>query len=51
MTDLTALEEQIAHLTRTQEDLHEIVLEQAREIARLRTRVAALTEGLAALTP
>ena len=42
MTDTTALEEQIAHLTRTVEDLSDVVARQEREIARLQARVGML---------
>lgn len=44
MTDLTRLEEQIAHLTRVTDDLSEVVARQEREIARLSRLVALLTE-------
>ena len=42
MTDTTALEEQIAHLTRTVEDLSDVVARQEREIAQLQARVGML---------
>jgi SlyX protein len=44
MTDLTRLEEQIAHLTRVTDDLSEIVARQEREIARLARIVGLLAE-------
>ncbi|MCX7646736.1 MAG: SlyX family protein [Rhodobacteraceae bacterium] len=44
MTDTTALEERIAHLTRTVEDLSDVVAAQAREIDTLRRRLALLLE-------
>ena len=42
MTDQTALEERIAHLTRTVEDLSDVVARQERDIALLTRRVAML---------
>lgn len=44
MTDLTRLEEQIAHLTRVTDDLSEVVARQEREIARLARIVGLLAE-------
>ncbi len=44
MTDLTPLEERIAHLTRVVEDLSDVVTRQEREIALLTRRVAQLIE-------
>ena len=44
MTDLTALEERIAHLTRTVDDLSDVVARQEREIALLTRRVMLLIE-------
>ena len=44
MTDLTALEERIAHLTRTVDDLSDVVARQEREIALLTRRVMQLIE-------
>jgi SlyX protein len=44
MSDLTRLEEQIAHLTRVSDDLSEVVARQEREIARLSRLVGLLTE-------
>ena len=44
MTDQTALEERIAHLTRTVEDLSDVVARQEREIALLTRRVMMLIE-------
>lgn len=44
MTDTTALEEQIAHLTRTVEDLSDVVARQERQIAQLQARVGMLLE-------
>jgi SlyX protein len=44
MTDLTALEERIAHLMRTVDDLSDVVAGQAREIAVLQRRVQMLME-------
>lgn len=45
MTDrLTALEEEIAHLARTVEELSDVVATQAREIAALTRRVQLLME-------
>jgi SlyX protein len=43
-TDLTHLEEKIAHLTRAVDDLSDIVTRQDTEIARLTHRVAMLME-------
>jgi SlyX protein len=42
MSDLTPLEERIAHLTRTVEDLSEVIARQDRELAQLSTRVELL---------
>ena len=44
MPDTTALEEQLAHLTRTVEDLSDIVARQETEISRLTHRVKMLME-------
>ena len=44
MTDQTALEERIAHLTRMVEDLSDVVARQEREIALLTRRVSMLIE-------
>ena len=44
MTELTRLEEQIAHLTRVTDDLSEVVARQEREIARLARIVGLLAE-------
>ncbi|MBT9386924.1 SlyX family protein [Pseudooceanicola sp. CBS1P-1] len=44
MSDTSALEEQIAHLTRTVEDLSDTVAKQATEIALLTRRVQLLME-------
>jgi SlyX protein len=44
MSDLTRLEEQIAHLTRVTDDLSEVVTRQEREIARLARLVGLLAE-------
>jgi len=44
MSDLTRLEEQIAHLTRVTDDLSEVVARQEREIARLSRLVALMAE-------
>jgi SlyX protein len=44
MTDITALEEQIAHLTRTVEDLSDIVARQETELAIATRRIAMLME-------
>jgi SlyX protein len=44
MSDLTRLEEQIAHLTRVTDDLSEVVARQEREIARLSRLVGLLME-------
>lgn len=44
MPDLTAIEERLAHLTRSVDDLSEVVAMQAREIARLQARIAMLME-------
>ncbi|MEQ8367644.1 MAG: SlyX family protein [Roseicyclus sp.] len=42
MADTTSLEEQLAHLTRSVEDLSEVVARQDNEIARLTRRVEML---------
>jgi SlyX protein len=42
MADTTSLEEQLAHLTRSVEDLSEVVARQDTEIARLTRRVEML---------
>ena len=44
MTDQTHIEERIAHLTRTVEDLSDVVARQEREIALLTRRVMMLIE-------
>ena len=44
MTDTTHLEEQIAHLTRTVDELSEIVARQETELALMTRRVAMLME-------
>lgn len=44
MTDTTALEEKIAHLTRMVEDLSDEVLRQGRDVERLERRVRLLME-------
>lgn len=44
MTDITHLEEQIAHLTRTVEELSDIVARQETEIALASRRLAVLME-------
>jgi len=44
MTDITHLEEQIAHLTRTVEDLSDIVARQESELAIATSRLAMLME-------
>lgn len=44
MTDRTDLEERIAHLTRSVDELSEVVARQAREIDRLARRVGLLLE-------
>lgn len=44
MTDITRLEEQIAHLTRTVEDLSDVVARQERDLALALRRVAMLME-------
>jgi SlyX protein len=44
MTDLLILEEKIAHLTRTVDDLSDIVARQQTELALLTRRVAMLME-------
>ena len=54
MTDQTALEERIAHLTRMVEDLSDVVARQQREIALLTRRVMLLIDreaGDAGSTP
>jgi len=48
MTDLTPLEERLAHLTRAVDDLSDIVARQAREIATLTSRLRLLQEREAA---
>jgi SlyX protein len=42
MTDLTALEEKLAHLTRMVEDLSDVAARQEGEIARLTARIGLL---------
>jgi len=44
MTDITHLEEQIAHLTRTVEDLSDIIARQETELAMVTRRLAMLME-------
>jgi len=44
MTNITHMEEQIAHLTRTVEDLSEIVARQETELAVIQRRLALLME-------
>lgn len=44
MTDITHLEEQIAHLTRTVDDLSEIVARQEKELAVLTRRMHMVME-------
>lgn len=44
MTDITQLEEQIAHLTRTVEDLSDVVARQETELAMATRRLAMLME-------
>lgn len=44
MTDITHLEEQIAHLTRTVEELSDIVARQETELALAQRRLAMLME-------
>ncbi len=44
MTDITNLEEQIAHLTRTVEDLSDVVARQETELAVATRRLAMLME-------
>ena len=44
MTDPTALEERIAHLTRIVDDLSDVAARQNRELETLRRRVALLME-------
>lgn len=44
MTDITALEEQIAHLTRTVDDLSDIVAKQETALALATRRIAMLME-------
>jgi SlyX protein len=51
MTDLTRLEERIAHLTRTVDDLSDVIARQDRTIAALVARVAHLSERDAAREP
>lgn len=48
MADITALEEQIAHLTRTVEELSDIVARQETELALATRRIAMLMEREAA---
>ena len=48
MTDLTSIEERLAHLTRAVDDLSDVVARQEREIALLTRRVALLMEREAA---
>ncbi|WP_377508470.1 SlyX family protein [Octadecabacter sp. R77987] len=47
MTDITRLEEQIAHLTRTVDDLSEIVARQEKELAVLTRRMHMVMERVA----
>ena len=44
MTDITSLEEQIAHLTRAVEELSDIVARQEKELALAQRRLAMLME-------
>ena len=44
MTDITSLEEQIAHLTRTVEDLSDVVARQETELAVATRRLAIVME-------
>jgi SlyX protein len=44
MTDITHLEEQIAHLTRTVEDLSDIIARQETELALVTRRLAMVME-------
>ena len=44
MTDITSLEEQIAHLTRAVEELSDIVARQEKEMALAQRRLAMLME-------
>lgn len=44
MTDLTRVEERIAHLTRVTDDLSDVIARQEREIARLARLVGLLAE-------
>lgn len=44
MDDFTALQEQIAHLTRSLDDLSDVVVRQERDIALLTDRVARLVQ-------
>ncbi len=44
MTDTTALEEKIAHLTRTVEELSDVVARQETELALAQRRIAMLME-------
>ena len=44
MTDITSLEEQIAHLTRTVDDLSDVVARQETELAVTTRRLAMLME-------
>lgn len=48
MADLIDLEEQIAHLTRTVEDLSDIVARQEKDLARAEARIAMLMQREAA---
>ncbi|WP_019954833.1 SlyX family protein [Yoonia vestfoldensis] len=48
MTDIIPLEEKIAHLTRTVDDLSDIVARQEKELALLTRRMAMLMEREAA---
>ncbi|MDH3265176.1 MAG: SlyX family protein [Paracoccaceae bacterium] len=44
MEDLTRIEERLAHLSRTVDELSEVVAAQAREIARLEARIGLMME-------
>jgi SlyX protein len=44
MDHLTRIEERLAHLSRTVDDLSEVIAAQARQIARLEARIALLME-------
>ncbi len=44
MTELTAIEERLAHLTRAVDDLSDVVARQERELERLAARLALLID-------